>query len=55
MFLSRNKKNNVYSCKPHFDYIKVRFKGGQSYIGMFCDVKESMQEEVKLVKIYSFF
>ena len=26
-FLSRNKKNNVYSCKPQFYYIKVRFKG----------------------------
>ena len=27
MFLSRNKKNNVYPCKPQFYYIKVRFKG----------------------------
>ena len=27
MFLSRNKKNNVYPCKPEFYYIKVRFKG----------------------------
>ena len=27
MFLSRNKKNNVYHCKPQFYYIKVRFKG----------------------------
>ena len=35
MFLSRNKKNNVYPCKPQFYYIKVRFKGGQNYIGMF--------------------
>ena len=26
-FLSRNKKNNVYSCKPQFYYIKVGFKG----------------------------
>ena len=25
--LSRNKKNNVYSCKPQFYYIKVGFKG----------------------------
>ena len=23
MFLSRNKKNNVYLCKPQFYYIKV--------------------------------
>ena len=27
MFLSRNNKNNVYPCKPQFDYIKVGFKG----------------------------
>ena len=27
MFLSRNKKNNVYLCKTQFYYIKVRFKG----------------------------
>ena len=27
MFMSRNKKNNVYPCKPQFYYIKVRFKG----------------------------
>ena len=26
-FLSRNKKNNVYPCKPLFYYIKVGFKG----------------------------
>ena len=27
MFLSRNKKNNVYPCKPQFYYIRVGFKG----------------------------
>ena len=27
MFLGRNKKNNVYPCKPQFYYIKVGFKG----------------------------
>ena len=27
MFLSRNKKNNVYPCKPQFYCIKVGFKG----------------------------
>ena len=26
MFLSRNKKNNAYPCKPQFYYIKVGFK-----------------------------
>ena len=35
MFLSRNKKNNVYPCQPQFYYIKVGFKAGQNYIGMF--------------------
>ena len=28
MFLSRNKKNNVYPCKPQFYCIKVGFNGG---------------------------
>ena len=27
MFLSRNKKSNVYPCKTQFYYIKARFKG----------------------------
>ena len=27
IFFSRNKKNNVYPCKPTFYYIKVGFKG----------------------------
>ena len=27
MFLSRNKKNNVYPGKPQFYYIKVGFNG----------------------------
>ena len=26
-FLSRNKKNNAYPCKPQFYYIKMGFKG----------------------------
>ena len=35
MFLSRNKKYNVYPYNPQFYYIKVTFKGGQNYISMF--------------------
>ena len=35
MFLSRNKKINVYPCKPQFYCMKVGFKGGQNYIGVF--------------------
>ena len=27
MFLNRNKKNNVYPCKPQFYYIKLGYKG----------------------------
>ena len=27
MFLSRNKKNNVYPCKPYFYFTKGGFKG----------------------------
>ena len=41
MFLSRNKKNNVYPCKPQFYYIKVGFKGVNIYrdvFVMFCSI-----------------
>ena len=37
MFLSRNKKNNAYPCKPQFCYIKVGFKGSKLY-RLFRDV-----------------
>ena len=39
MFLSRNKKNNVYPCKPQFYYIKVRFKGVRIIEVCFRDVQ----------------
>ena len=35
MFLSRNKKNNVYPSKPQFYYIKVGFKGSKLYRHVF--------------------
>ena len=35
MFLSRNKKNNVYPCKPQFYYLKVGFKGSALYRRVF--------------------
>ena len=35
MFLSSNKKNNVYPCKPQFYYIKVVFKGSKLYRHIF--------------------
>ena len=37
MFLSRNKKNNVYPCKPKFYYVKVGFKGVNIIMGRFPD------------------
>ena len=38
MFLSRNKKNNVYPCKPKFYYIKVGFKGVKIVYACYRDV-----------------
>ena len=38
MFLSRNKKNNVYPYKPQFYYIKVGFKGVKLYRHVFVMV-----------------
>ena len=37
MFLSRNKKNNLYPCKPQFYYIKVGFKGVKIIQACFLD------------------
>ena len=38
MFLSRNKKNNVYPCKPQFYYIKVGFNGVKIILACFSGV-----------------
>ena len=38
-FLSRNKKNNVYPCKPQLYYIKVGFRGSKLYRRFFVVVK----------------
>ena len=35
LFLSSNKKNNVYPCKPLFYFIKVGFKGSKLYRHVF--------------------
>ena len=35
MFLSRNKKNNVYPCKPQIYYVKVGFKWVKLYRHVF--------------------
>ena len=45
MFSSRNKKNNVYPCKPQFYYIKVGFKGVKILLVCFRD-------EIIYVSIY---
>ena len=37
VFLSKNKKNNVYPCKPQFYYIKVGFKGVKIILACFRD------------------
>ena len=39
MFLSKNKKNNVYPCKPQFYCVKMGFKDVKIiYRCVFCDV-----------------
>ena len=52
MFLSKNKKNNVYPCKPQFYCIKVGFKGRQNYIhvGMFSWCKHKQLSHFGRVK-----
>ena len=41
MFLTRNKKNNAYSCIPQFYYINVGFKGSTLYKNVFMMKKSS--------------
>ena len=54
-FSSRNKKNNVYPCKPQFYYIKVGFNGGQNYIDMFSWCNVSFHSEMWKYYIFFFF
>ena len=51
MFLSRNKENNVYPCKPQFYYIKVGFKGVKIIKACFRDVKTCVSSVKKLKEI----
>ena len=46
MFLSRNKKNNVYPCKPQLYYIKVGFKGVKTIKACFRDVSNRKANSV---------
>ena len=50
MFLSRNKKNNVYPCKPQFYYIKVGFKGSKLYRHVFV-----MEDRLLFFYVFFFF
>ena len=51
MFLSRNKKNNVYPCKPQFYYIKVGFKGSELYRYVFVILFYNINPSVALILI----
>ena len=42
MFLSRNKKIDVYPCKPQFYYIKVGFKGVKTILACFHDARNAI-------------
>ena len=46
MFLSRNKKNNVYPCKPQFYSIKVGFKGVKTIKACFRDGSAQLYKRV---------
>ena len=51
MFLSRNKKTNVYPCKPQFYYIKEGFKGVKIIYACFRDerfVKRTTKTRIRL-------
>ena len=49
MFLSRNKKNNIYPCKPQFYFIKVGLGGSKLYKVCFRDVNSivDVQKEAR--------
>ena len=49
MFLSRNRENNVYPCKPKFYYIKVGFKGVKLYRYVFVMCCRSQEDFASLV------
>ena len=55
MFLSRNKKNNVYPYLPQFYYIKLGFKGVKIIWACFRDVnKVKLSTDCGFISIYSF-
>ena len=46
MFLNRNKKNNVYPCKPQFYHLKVGFKGVKIILICFRDVNRKAKTQL---------
>ena len=42
MFSSRNKKNNIYHCKPQFYYKKVGLMESKSYRHVFCNAEDQL-------------
>ena len=46
MFLIRNKKNNVYPCKPQFYYIKVGFTGHDFVMSSHMENEQSFSPTV---------
>ena len=55
MFLSRNKKNNVYPCKPQFYYIKAGFKGVKTIQACFRDVIRALLSANRITGYYWMF
>ena len=57
MFLSRNKKNNVYPCKPQYYNIKVGFKGVKIIQACFRDDSERTISGIseKIISLNSLF
>ena len=53
LFLSRNKKNNVYPCKPQFYYIKVGFTGSKLYRRVFVMVLKYLPSNICLSYVCS--
>ena len=53
MFLNRNKKNNVYPCKPQFYYIKMSLRGSKLYRYVFVMLTKILTLFFFLHKRYS--
>ena len=52
MFLSKNKKNNVYPCKPQFYYIKVGFKEVKIIYACFRDERGIYHITIQVIWLF---